>query len=56
MIDIEIVMQELERMKAEFNCKAFESETFSQEKRYQFQANILNDAIEYLWQYQDLME
>lgn len=55
-MNIEIVMQELDRMRTEFNINAYESGDPNTEKFWADRVEILAQALEYLWQYEDLME
>lgn len=43
-------------MRANFEARAFESGDFETEKRWYDYTDIINEAIEYLFQYQDLMD
>lgn len=55
MKDITSVMYELKRIEGDFRLRAYESGSFSEEESLTAQADIISDALEYLWQYEDLM-
>lgn len=56
MRSIEEVIRELSGLQGEFRLKAYESGSFTEEDRYTEDADVIADAMEYLWQYQGLME
>lgn len=54
--EINKVIQELGKMRANFEARAFESGDLDTEKKWNDRIDLLNEAIEYLFQYQDLMD
>lgn len=55
-MNIETVIRELGLLRAEFNIRAYEAGDVETEKRWSGRAEVVAAALEYLWQYQDLME
>lgn len=56
MMKLDKVIQELGRMRADFEVTAFESGDFETEMMWDDRVELINDAIEYLFQYQDLKQ
>lgn len=50
------VQIELERIREDFIFKAHESGDFPEENLYTYRIEVIEEALEYLWQYEDLME
>jgi len=55
-MDINDVIQELGKLRVTFEVNAFESGDFDTEKKWNDRVELINDAIEYLFQYQELMD
>lgn len=54
-MEIQQVIDDLERLRTTLNIKAFDSGDYDEELMYSNQAELMAEAVEYLWQYQDLM-
>lgn len=54
-MEISIVVLRIEQMIEEFTINADMSD-FDEEKKWNDRIDALDQAIEYLWQYEDLME
>lgn len=55
-MEISNVIDELERIREDLNRKIHESSTYTEEVRWARDRDVVADAIEYLWQYEDLMQ
>lgn len=55
-MNIKDVMYGIEKMRDELNVQAYETGDFRAEQSINHQIEILDSALEYLWQYGDLMD
>lgn len=53
-MEIREVRIELDRIREHLRLKAYESGSFDEEEFYENQANVIDEACEYLWQYEEL--
>ena len=56
LMEIGKVQDQLKRILAELEIKAHEAGSFAEEERYTYDAEVIVNALEYLWMYEDLME